>query len=471
MKLFSLRLTTLKSKLYAIVLASFFVRVVAFFMLPSSGSSLTPDEGAYAETSRRLASGELNSTLFSDNLLVQSRSFLYPSALIIKLGIDPLDAVRIVSTVYGLLALFYLIKILMILFDGRLAKNLDIPARTKPLILIVLIYAFLPSHFFWSIVGLRESAVEFWVVFISFQFQKMLVSQGASRRLPLILVGLSIPLLFSSRPQIGWVLSTSLIIYCVLNSFRKSGLRIVIPFILFGVVVGYIFSSPISVEKRLSYSFENLDSKQISTELRDKFQKCDKEGEIIELAGVKIVCKQTPDKGTSIKIKNSTNPTMVHTGAIEQHHKLNQQGAASVITTIACPFNPGPKISNYGCLVWRAPYTTFTFLFRPLLGPDVTSVSSLFASIENILWMAAFAFIIFMLTRNRKLAFLEVLVPPILFMCLYSVAAGAYEGNMGTAFRHKSLILWVVILLLASTIAATQQRKAEQQGISGSSQE
>ena len=76
-----------------------------------------------------------------------------------------------------------------------------------------------------------------------------------------------------------------------------------------------------------------------------------------------------------------------------------------------------------------------------------------------------------MLIRNRRFAFFSALQPSVLFMFLYSVSAGAYEGNMGTAFRHKSLILWVVILLLASTIVATQQRKAEQQGISGSSQE
>ena len=48
MKLFSLRLTTLKSKLYAIVFASFVVRVVAFFTLPNSASALGPDEGTYA---------------------------------------------------------------------------------------------------------------------------------------------------------------------------------------------------------------------------------------------------------------------------------------------------------------------------------------------------------------------------------------------------------------------------------------
>jgi hypothetical protein len=30
----------------------------------------------------------------------------------------------------------------------------------------------------------------------------------------------------------------------------------------------------------------------------------------------------------------------------------------------------------------------------------------------------------------------------------FSVAASLYEGNLGTAFRHKSTILWVVALSL-----------------------
>ena len=106
-----------------------------------------------------------------------------------------------------------------------------------------------------------------------------------------------------------------------------------------------------------------------------------------------------------------------------------------------------------------------------MLGPDVTSSSSLFAAIENVFWLVAFIFVVIMFIRNRRLAFFGALAPSLLFFSLYSVAAGAYEGNMGTAFRHKSLILWVVLLLIASTIVATQQRKSEQQGISGSSQE
>jgi putative Ca2+/H+ antiporter (TMEM165/GDT1 family) len=90
---------------------------------------------------------------------------------------------------------------------------------------------------------------------------------------------------------------------------------------------------------------------------------------------------------------------------------------------------------------------------------------------ENSLWLSGALFVVIMFIRNRRLAFFSPIAPSLLFMSIYSVAAGAYEGNMGTAFRHKSLILWVVLLLIASTIVATQQRKMEKQGISSSSQE
>ena len=75
-------------------------------------------------------------------------------------------------------------------------------------------------------------------------------------------------------------------------------------------------------------------------------------------------------------------------------------------------------------------------------------------------------FVFVMFVRNRRLAFFKALAPSLLFFVIYSVAAGAYEGNMGTAFRHKSLILWVMILLLASTIVATKERKAEKRELS-----
>ena len=98
-----------------------------------------------------------------------------------------------------------------------------------------------------------------------------------------------------------------------------------------------------------------------------------------------------------------------------------------------------------------------TFLFRPLIGIDTTSASSLFASIENIAWLGAFVFIIIMFIKKRRLALIGPLAPSLIFFVLYCVGAGSYEGNMGTAFRHKSLILWAILLLVASVISAEKR--------------
>jgi hypothetical protein len=188
---------------------------------------------------------------------------------------------------------------------------------------------------------------------------------------------------------------------------------------------------------------------------------CKSDGEEVTLNGVKYLCTSKVEKKTIIELKNPGSEVIDQADNIPYKQEVNQIDAASVIKTQACPNAGISRFDKYFCIAYSAPYTTFTFLFRPILGADVTSTSSLFAAIENVFWLSSALFVIVMFIRNRRLAFFDALAPSLLFFSIYSVAAGAYEGNMGTAFRHKSLILWVVILLLASTIVATKERKAE----------
>ena len=89
-----------------------------------------------------------------------------------------------------------------------------------------------------------------------------------------------------------------------------------------------------------------------------------------------------------------------------------------------------------------------TFLFRPILGMDVTSTSSLMAAVENIFWFILFTMIIALVIRRRSVSFFAPILPALIFFGLYVLGASAYQGNMGTGFRHKSLILWAVLLLI-----------------------
>ena len=413
MKLFSLRLTTLKSKLYAIVFASFVVRVVAFFALPNTPSLLGPDEGTYSALAKWTEQGLPASDfpLFGEGLYQSARSLVLPAAMFIKLGADPLQSIRLTAAIYGLLSLWIVVIVFLKTLDLREGLAEYVSRKWLLVTSIFGVFAFLPSHLIWSLLGLRESAVEFWTLcactslYWIFHFRKKLSFKSC------ILLIASIVFAFSSRPQVGWVIVIAFLIFLLINIRDRIALTL-IPLVLAGLVLGFT-------------------------------------GTIASTGGKIVGSLTSAAQLTAIK------------------HQVNQLDAASAITTQSCPRGglaytnrPPSSFDTYFCIAWRAPYMAATFLFRPLILIDTTSTTSLFAAIENIAWLGVFVFIVVMLINKRRLAFIGPLAPSLIFFIIYCVGAGSYEGNMGTAFRHKSLILWVILLLLASVIAADKRPKS-----------
>ena len=419
MKLFSLRLTTLKSKLYAIVFASFVVRVVAFFALPNTASNLAPDEGNYGALAEWIAQGKPADEYSYSHLYKMSRSLIIPASVLCKIGLSGVMSVRIISLIYGVLILG-LIAYALITSKDFIQKLFKLDSKNQAIVVVLFsAFAFAPSHLIWAVLGLRESATEFWTV--STFLTLLLIQSGQIKRkvLGFGIMFLSIVFTFTSRPQVGWVLVVTLLIYSGIIIRSKTGVLLFLTLILSLPVIVNIGSTDTTIESPKSSS--NFLEQQINKQ--------------------------------------------------NYHSAMNRENAESAIPEIYCPFDGTGSIKSLACLTWRTPYAVYTFLFRPIISHDVTNSATLFAALENMAWLAILLFTTVMTFRNRRLAYFSELAPSVMFGAIYSVAAGTYEGNMGTAFRHKSLILWVVILLLASTIVATQQRRAEQQGISGSSQE
>ena len=456
MKLLSLRLTTLKSKLYAIVFASIVVRVIGFFLLPNQPTvALAPDEGGYAEIGRLVASGE--PTTSWGGLYKISRSLILPASLLNKVGIEPLSSVRITASIYGFFTLVLVAKIILKTIDSNEIREIDLK-KSSAIVALFAIFAFLPSHLLWSMLGLRESPMEFWVmsalasIYWVFYIQKRL-----SLQIVLWLV-VSIVLIFNSRPQVGWVLGVTFLIV-LLFKVRDRIAIVLIPVTLIALGLGYA-SVALSLQTQDVYQAITVvpaptSSTTPPTELEITVAlTCTKDGQEIILESFRYRCLKTNEKKSIIGLQNPAEVVLEQTQAIPLHHELNQLDAASMIQTLGCPNSGETKFDKNFCMLWRAPYMAATFLFRPLIGVDVTSTSSLFAALENIAWLGAFIFIVVMLIRKRRLAFFGPITPSLIFFGLYSVGAGSYEGNMGTAFRHKSLILWVVLLLVASAILA-----------------
>jgi hypothetical protein len=395
------KLQTLKQKLWAIVAASFVARVIMFFVLPNTPSSLAPDEGTYASLTKWIGDSSPANLfpIYGENLYHSSRTIILPASLLYRAGFEELGAVRFVAAIYGFCSLLLVVFMILKLFSQSVPSG-SYEAHNENLIaILVLVFAFLPSHFVWSNLGLRESATEFSLITALIAFFVIFHHQKKITFLSLLLLAGSISLTFSARPQVGWVLGVSLIVYLVFN-LRQTNTYFVLPIILCAVVLGSTFSTG-----------------------------------------------GTP--GDSLR-------TVLNAGeTIEYMQEVNQLNAASVIETQSCPIessalgsSPLTKFSTYFCIAWRAPYMVTTFLFRPVLGVDVTSRSSLFAAFENVAWSALIVILFWLLIRRRTISFLAPLLPAIIFLFLYVLGASAYEGNMGTGFRHKSLILWAVLLVI-----------------------
>jgi hypothetical protein len=326
-----------------------------------------------------------------------------------------LDAVRLVSTTYGFTALALVVILVLKLYKESTTKTTNKSFNENLIVSLVLIFAFLPSHFMWSNLALRESATEFWILatfgvfFTVYHVQKKITARG--------ILGLvvSIAFTFSSRPQVGWVIGISIIAY-LLFKLNQIDTYFLIAIILCGVLLGSVWN----------------------------------QGSVLGSSGT-----SSSGTGRTSQWEKVLNPLINGGELVSSKHRGNQLNAASIIETQSCPrekpplaSTPPTKFDTYFCIAWRAPYMISTFLFRPIIGVDVTSTSSLIAALENLIWMSLFAMMLFLITRKRHISFLRSLLPPIVFFVFYVSGASAYQGNMGTGFRHKSLILWVVLLII-----------------------
>ena len=244
MKLFNLKLRTLKSKLYAIVFASFVVRVVAFFVLPNTPSPLGPDEGTYASLTKWIGQSKPADEFpaYGPGLYLSGRSIIIPASILYRIGINELDAVRLASTLYGFCCLILVVTLILKLYKEDIADSLHEDFNKKLIVGLVLVFAFLPSHFTWSNLGLRESTTEFWMVATFGIFFLMYHSQKKITALGIVTFVASVVFTFSSRPQVGWVIGVSMIVYLLFN-LNQVNTYFMIGLVVCGVLLGSTVST------------------------------------------------------------------------------------------------------------------------------------------------------------------------------------------------------------------------------------
>jgi hypothetical protein len=110
-------------------------------------------------------------------------------------------------------------------------------------------------------------------------------------------------------------------------------------------------------------------------------------------------------------------------------------------TAVAVDDGPGADIR-------AVPRGLVGVLLRPFAWDRTPNTSVLIAKLENFAWYLLYALAligVWALRRDRR----PVAYPTIMALGIIAVAA-LTQGNVGTAFRHRGQILWVLAMLAAA---------------------
>jgi len=467
-----------KSILSILLLASFIRLIVYFFILPSSYSPLGPDESTYAALALYVSKGlpVQDFPSYGAGLYNSAKTVALSSALLIKLGLQELSAVRVMASIYGLASS---LLIVLCYFSYLQLRNYPIQDRDfvfnrKNLILLSL-FTFFPSNFLWSTIGLRESASQFWLIttfYFILRLSNLEINTSPHASLILVLgLALSLSLAFGSRPETALVFGLVFLVFCLTLAIVYRKLLPLIA-ISIGLLAGLTFTTTPEVKKEKSFRAILINVNEISSSPTPKpvegeesptpkpveeskynisaAQLCTEEGDSVTFKRNRYKCTEVADYKIVDRDTFATVEGYVEaTQSFEYKRNQNALNAQSALPVSNCQNLSREIAVLVKCNLTELPFRLLAFLFRPLLFIEQGSTILTFAAIENLAWIVLVPLSIWVSMHNKANNLNRFINWSLIsYVLIFASGAALYEGNLGTAFRHKSSILWPIIFLL-----------------------
>ena len=391
---------------------------IALNLLPKRPSSMAPDEGAYGALVDWIAKGLplQQFPVFSDSLYSNIKSFITTALVFNQLGFEGLYSVRLTSILYSLLSLIFLCA-LMFRFRElmvRISKG-ELIFPLSYVRISITVYGLIPSLFIWSILGLRETTSQFWLIsaiyFSTFIWEKAI-------RLKIISIFffiLSVVIGFGSRQETVIILLVSMLIS---QMFQIRSLAKTLNFfavVICGWILGLLFVSPLSP----AFQIDATNSSKPSL--------------------------------TQPAVERTI--TQLRTVAeLDAKRTANQALANSAWPSIECGETSSRLLTNVTCNLRYLPIGVTNYVFRPLIFIDSQNSLAVFASLENLIWITILLVTLFFSRKLLRSANLFETRTLFVFLIIFVAASALYEGNVGTAFRHRSSLYWVLVVLFVNSL-------------------
>ncbi len=489
--------------------ASFIFRLIFFSLyLPKTPSAFGPDEGTYAKLASFVAENSPveEFPIFGPALYNSSRSLIVPSSALVRLGLNDLYAVRAISSIYGLLTSLFIILCVVAILQRRNRGDVLRDFRVS-LVFPVFLFSFLPSNFLWSTLGLRESASQFWIIATFYFLLKVHFGLGKSSFLYFIPASTSLVLAFGARKETALVATMTALIAGIFVAIMTRNVNI-LGVAALGLIGGQMFTavpqvkavevfyleptqnvetkspnptqnvetkspnptqnvetkSPNptqNVETKSPNPTQNVETKSPKPSLKAPVGVCIDDNQTIQLQSGDFICtKLVETKREVINPIESTKNQFVAVKALEETRKVRSIDAQSALPEGNCKNYESQIQRVVLCSLKELPYRLSSFLLRPF--PIIDSGSQFFslAGLENIIWMLLLLTVIYLVYTVRTSKTEKFIVFGLMFYVFsFSSLASLYEGNLGTAFRHKSSILWPLVTIFIVLITQKKRQR------------
>lgn len=444
-----------KNKFFGFLALSTLLHFACLILLHES-FILAPDEERYLFTFNNLYTDMFSSnSQYASGWTYAPRIFLLisylPAKLLTLLGISSLLSIRLLAFAHYFICCFILLYL-----QKEMSKEND--KKKSNLILFLLT----PSILLWTTLGLRES---FLILSTLSFFSAFYLYDKKNSNSMLLWLSLASFCVLSIKYYQWSLLAISLIIFCFIKLAHTRDLLPTVKMLLASVLIPllvFIATAPSiaknigvnvnfdAISSRSGNSITVLSSEKVESILGSE-PKYEQEAYVSDSTAIQLLDSGNSNSNLFKLLKYLGLISLMRENLVDS---FVNDGSKSKSTHV---LEPG-RVSQPLSII----LPSFIYYFGPVLHLDVNLFQALILLESPIWWLLTFLVLIkiFLAIKEKEFELILKNVPAIIYVLLHSIVAGIVEVNVGTAARHKSVLIIPLLMVLVSMNSLKHQKRS-----------
>ncbi len=431
----------------------FFLSHMMFAIFLGRMFAFAPDEEAYLYSFNNVYKLPITAEPQQNSGWIAAPTFFlwvaYLPAKILNLcGVPDYLSIRLLSIVITTFSLYLLLKM-----NQSIKRVKNNPEK------LIFFSFFIPSVFLWTSTGLREAFIIFEIALFLTGLNYLFLNKT---RVGISLLFTSSFGLLSTKPYLWIILMIALLIFLVANWILKSNRLYLIKLIAAGFIAPILLFASTASQSAINYIF-SLNIADAGVRSGDSVTQIDEvtfHGDFT-LISLHFYLLENPDSALSKVFRVLNLDEKVETlwdeklkaGLISESKKVGKD-TSSLNGHI---LKPG-LITEPWTMLWPA----FVFVAGPFPFVGEPGIAAKVSSFESPLWWLLYLLVICQFYRFRKSKLFR--DPAILFTLIFLAGEIAFsslvEVNLGTSFRHRSILLVPLVFLYVRIIQRAHELRA-----------